>query len=289
MAMKYVLPKELVITALVTVFLLSMSLIVTGSERYAVRDATAVGEGPESIPPPVPNGNNALLFDGIDDCVEIPEIGAIRSGPSEPLTVEFWFFVPSRPSNWHKVLSKWGRGLGEDDEFVVSIRQNGTFGFADSGQTGLDSKTTFPTNLWCHLCCVWDSANQHHALYLNGERIPQSLQGGDPLRLTGEPIRIGTDGHGDHFFAGMIDEVRIWNVAREQGQIVRDMHRRLRGDEPGLKGYWNFDEGQGQIVHDLSQNSNRGKLGRLPFRDNSDPRWVASGVELLDSPSVSKR
>jgi len=261
---------------------LSGALMVIPGGQRAAGDVVVVREEQNYIKPPVPNGNNALQFDGVNDYVEIPEIAAIRTDEKEPLTVEFWVFIASRPVNWQKVVSKWGARGGDDDEFVVCLRQNGTFGFADTGRTGLDSMTTFPTNIWSHFCCVWDSANQKYTLYLNGERIPQSLKGGAALRLTGEPIRIGTDGHRNQCFCGIMDEVRFWSVARSQGEIKRDMYRKLKGDEPGLKGYWDFDEGQGQIVHDLSENGNRGRLGRLPFSDDCDPKWVASGLELIE-------
>jgi len=282
MKMEYKKRKVIAIVSFSMAVLLSGALVVIPGVQRAVGDVVVVREEQDYIQSPVPNGNNALQFDGVNDYAEIPEIAAIRTDEKEPLTVEFWVFIASRADNWQKVVSKWGARLGEDDEFVVCIRQNGTFGFADTGRTGLDSLTTVPTNVWCHLCCVWDNANSHYALYLNGERIPQSLKGGSPLRLTGESIRLGTDGHRDHCFAGMIDEVRIWSCQRNRGEIIRDMYRKLRGDEQGLRGYWNFDEGQGQVVHDLSENGNRGRLGRLPFSDDCDPKWVASGLELIE-------
>lgn len=274
--------KRVEIVSFVMLVLMLIVLLVIANGRQATGVVEVVAEEQDYSQPPGANGNNALLFDGINDYVEIPEIAAIRCKDNEPLTVEFWMFVPSRPDNWQKVLSKWGARGGDDDEFVVCFRQNGTVGFANTGRTGLDSRTTLPTNVWCHFCCVWDGANGHYSIYVNGERVPQSLKGGAPLRLTGESIRIGTDGHRNQYFKGFIDEIRIWNVARNQGEITRDMWRQLKGDEQGLKGYWDFDEGQGQVVHDLSENANQGKLGRLPFPDDSDPKWVASGIELVD-------
>lgn len=289
MYVEYKKHKVIRVISFIIAVLLSMTVIVIPGVRRAVGDVVITGEELDHIQPPVPNGNNALQFDGVGDYVEIPEIAAIRTGEKEPLTVEFWVFIASRPDNWQKVVSKWGARGGDDDEFVVCLRQNGTFGVANTGRTGLDSMTTLPTNIWCHFSCVWDSVDQHYALYLNGERIPQSLKGGAALRLTGEPIRIGTDGHRNQCFCGIIDEVRFWSVARSQGEIKRDMYKKLKGDEPGLKGYWDFDEGQGQVVHDLSKSANNGKLGRLPFPDGSDPKWVASGVELVNSPRVDIR
>jgi hypothetical protein len=241
-----------------------------------------VAELTEVLPAAVPGGNNALFFDGVNDYLEIPEIAAIRTDKSEPLTVEFWVHIQSYGKTWYKVLSKWGARGGDDDEFVVSLRQDGTFGFANTGRTGLDSRTQVPVDLWCHLCCVWDGANGYYKLYVNGELVPQQLKGGAPLQLTGEPIRIGTDGHRNQCFKGMIDEVRLWNVVRTQEDVRATMNRKLLGDEPGLVGYWDFDEGEGQVVHDFSEKGNRGRLGRLPYPDDADPAWVASGVELFD-------
>jgi hypothetical protein len=263
----------LIVSAVVTV-------IVAG-QLVAGSGVTAETEQ-EWILPPVNNGNNALFFDGVNDYLEIPEIAAIRTRKEEPLTVEFWAFVSAHPNPWQKVLSKWGARGGDDDEFVFCFHPDGRAGFANTGSTGLSTRTQIPTNIWFHLCCVWDGANVYYKLYLNGEFIPQELDGGAPLRLTGEPIRIGTDGHRNQCFRGMIDEVRIWNIARAQGDIQTTMNRKLVGDEPGLVGYWDFDEGQGQVIFDFSGSGNRGRLGRLPFPDDADPRWVASGVELTN-------
>ena len=104
--------------------------------------STEIGE---ALAAPVQNGNNALFFDGVNDYLEIPEIAAVRTEKREPLTVEFWAFVPSYGDTWHKMLSKWGAGGGQDDEFVVCLRQDGTFGVADTGSTGLGSRTLFAT------------------------------------------------------------------------------------------------------------------------------------------------
>ena len=230
-------------------------------------------------------GYYALEFDGIDDCVEIPEIAALRTQGDRPLTVEFWMWVDSYPKPWRKMLSKWGSGGGQDDEFVFSLRPNGTFGFANTGRTGLDSQIVIPLGQWCHLCCVWDSVKGRYSLYLNGESTFPSLKGGQPLQLTGETIRVGTDGHRTQCFRGKLDEIRIWDKALDEDQVTFYMNKRLTDDEPGLVGYWSFDEGRGQVVNDRSVKMNRGRLGYSPFTDKADPKWVVSEVPLEDYPS----
>lgn len=243
------------------------------------------GGGPEGAEieealPPVSGGNNALLFDGANDFVEIPENASIRLGQNDPLTVEFWVYLSSRAHDWIKLFTKWGRGLGEDDEFAICIYQNHTFGFANTGATGVGSNEPLPTDTWCHVAFVWNTGENDYRIYMNGEPVLTNPVNPAALRMTGEPLRIGTDGHHNQWFVGRIDEIRIWNVSRSAEEIERDMNRPLSGNEAGLVGYWNLDEGEGQIVRDRSGNGNNGRLGRLPQEDDSDPGWIASGVSL---------
>ena len=44
------------------------------------------------------------------------------------------------------------------------------------------------------------------------------------------------------YYAGDIDEVRVWHVARTEEQIANAASKTLIGAEPGLAGYWNFDD-----------------------------------------------
>ncbi len=45
-------------------------------------------------------------------------------------------------------------------------------------------------------------------------------------------------------FEGFIDEVRLWDAAREESDIVASKDRLLSGAESGLVGYWAMDDGK---------------------------------------------
>ncbi|MFQ6048629.1 MAG: LamG-like jellyroll fold domain-containing protein, partial [Phycisphaerae bacterium] len=151
----------------------------------------------------------------------------------------------------------------------------------------------------------------HHSAYLGSwHHAAGTFVGGDRIRLyiDGHLVaeELGAPASATHtadlyfaaglpstdpneFWQGTLDEIRIWNIARTEGEIRRDMHRTLSGSEPGLVGYWNFDEGSGQVAHDLSPFGNDGQLGKNgePGGDSGDPQWVAStapiyGVSDLD-------
>jgi ELWxxDGT repeat protein/VCBS repeat-containing protein len=53
-------------------------------------------------------------------------------------------------------------------------------------------------------------------------------------------------------FSGVIDEVRIWNVARSAAQIGATLNANLEGDEPGLAALWKFEESSGNAAEDAT-------------------------------------
>ncbi|MFN7348168.1 MAG: beta strand repeat-containing protein, partial [Dolichospermum sp.] len=61
-------------------------------------------------------------------------------------------------------------------------------------------------------------------------------------------------------FAGQIDDVRIWNVARTQTEIQANYNQQLVGNETGLAGYWNFNEPSGSTALDKTINGNNGNI-----------------------------
>ncbi|HSH16011.1 MAG TPA: LamG domain-containing protein, partial [Verrucomicrobiae bacterium] len=68
-------------------------------------------------------------------------------------------------------------------------------------------------------------------------------------------------------YAGRLDEVRVWNVARNGTEIAGDMNHSLSGTEPNLAAYWNFNEGRGITVQDATSHGHTGTI-------LGDPEWM---------------
>lgn len=74
-------------------------------------------------------------------------------------------------------------------------------------------------------------------------------------------------------FLGWIDEVRLWNIALTQGEIMRDYGRTLSGKEAGLCAYWRMDEDLESDFYDSSYenankyNENQGTLHNVTRSD----------------------
>ncbi len=59
---------------------------------------------------------------------------------------------------------------------------------------------------------------------------------------------------------GLIDEVRVWNVARSAAQIAANMSTQIPGSSPGMQGYWRFNG----APNDFSPNGNNLTLNNGP-------------------------
>jgi len=72
-------------------------------------------------------------------------------------------------------------------------------------------------------------------------------------------------------FAGLLDEVRIWERALSAEEILRNMHSQVER-APGLIGRWSLDEVEGIVFNDSTGNEHWGGVhdARLELWDVAD-------------------
>jgi subtilisin family serine protease len=96
------------------------------------------------------------------------------------------------------------------------------------------------------------------SFYVDGDFV-ENVAGGGPVQSATEEMVIGRRvGSAEPHWNGLIDEVRIWNVARSASDIRADHRRRLAGNEPGLVALWSLNEGSGTAVADAAGGDNNG-------------------------------
>ncbi len=95
-----------------------------------------------------------------------------------------------------------------------------------------------PANQLTHVAVVFDGAQRRH--YINGELAATFAEAG-PLTTSGSPMRIGSDSSWNVTPSGIIDEVRLWNVARTQSQLREKINVRITSAQAGLIGVWALD------------------------------------------------
>ena len=155
------------------------------------------------------------------------------------------------------------------------------FGLDPGGvHTALLSNMVIGLNQWYHVAATYDGS--YMRIYIDGVlensvAITGAIQGFDTDLHIGNWTTC-TDTRG---FKGIIDEARIWNVARTEQQLRETMYSELIGTETGLYAYYKFNENSGQTAFDSSPNSYDGYLGSVDGAiDGNDPAWVSSTAPI---------
>ena len=140
---------------------------------------------------------------------------------------------------------------------------------------------------WHHVAATYDGSSWH--LYLDGADAG-SLSVGKPANaatnaLTSIGSALTTGGTAAGFFAGSIDEVRVWNSARTLTQIQASKDSEITTPQTGLLGVWNLNDGSGTS---LADNSGNGKTGAAVGTPTWGPGFVPpAGNGAPDAPTVN--
>jgi hypothetical protein len=166
---------------------------------------------------------NALSFDGTNDLLTVGDTAVLRLTTN--LTLEAWV-RPTSVFSWRTVLIKERTGglayalYGSDDSSRPA-------GYVRLGtDVGIAGPTSIATNTWTHLALTYDGVTLR--LYVNGAQVrSQALTGS--IATSTSPLRIGGNNVWGEFFAGLIDEVRIYNRALSAAEIQSDMQTPVGG------------------------------------------------------------
>ena len=96
-------------------------------------------------------------------------------------------------------------------------------GYIDKSGTDYNAAgtTVLALNTWTHLATTYDGAALR--LYVNGVLAKSRTLSGSIIASTG-PLDIGSDAVWGEYFAGLIDDVRVYNRALSQTEIQTDMN-----------------------------------------------------------------
>jgi chitodextrinase len=160
---------------------------------------------------------NALLFNGSSSVVTVNDSSSLHLTNS--MTLEAWVNPSTVTSAWRDVIYK-----GNDNYFLegTSDRSSVPAGGGTFGSAGglVVASSSLVANTWAHLALTYDGAALR--LYVNGVQVSSVAQTGSILTST-NPLQIGGDNIFGQYFAGTIDEVRIYNMALSQAQVQSDM------------------------------------------------------------------
>ena len=186
---------------------------------------------------------NALAFTG--GYAQVPHAADLDA---VPLTITAWIKTTASPPLASGIVNKYvasslnGYSVHLENGRVFAWYFSGGAARVYPGGAGQDGGLV-NDGAWHHIAYTVDAAGGK--LYVDGVlKNSQAWEGTPAATTTAEPLRVGRY-PGSTDFAGQIDEVSLWNVARTQAQIQAGM---TAGTEPGLLAYYRFDESSGTAV-----------------------------------------
>jgi uncharacterized membrane protein len=222
----------------------------------------------------VPGSGNALSLDGNNDYIDLPD-GVWFEGD---FTIESWIYLRSYAS-WCRLFDFGG---GESSDNIVLAISNETSGkpalhiYNGDTYTGVDSSEQIPLNQWVHIAAT--ASGTVGKIYINGRLVGINHSMNQALNVERTNAYIGKSNWEANPTTNMIiDEFRIWSVARTESEIRQNMCQKLSGTETGLLAYYRFDHSSGTTLLDLSANQLNGTLTNM---DNSD--WTTSTAPIGD-------
>jgi hypothetical protein len=203
------------------------------------------------------------------------------------ITVEAWIkpsaFGPNHYSN--SIACKHSWSLNGEQGFVLRCGGSGQLSFTFCGVDTLGNTMSWqpivsPANVltlntWAHVAATFDGDSSK--LFVNGIKVASQYFRGTMKPNTSYPMRIGrlsdavqSDARA---FNGQIDEVRIWNIAKPQAEILAGYNRHISPTSNGLVGYWNFNIASGTTVPDQTSSGNTGTLNTVTLSTNVPFYW----------------
>jgi hypothetical protein len=191
----------------------------------------------------------------------------------------------------------YGFGLGGGSLFDEGTSRNIGFLLYNQNNAGYlltaDGRN-LSENKWHHIACVWDTSvgNQYMRIYINGILENQRIDlDAVPIRTNTADMVIGLRdvGSSEGQFFGAVDELRVWNEARDADDIRRDMCRTINpvAPEPEPSCYLRFDEAIDPLCIDISGNENIGVMNNAvrvcstaPIGDESEFDYGNDGYEV---------
>jgi len=168
---------------------------------------------------------SALLFDGADDYVQAPDINYTD------VTVEGWFKKGTginTQDNYYNIVNQ--KKDTADSGIILRVDKSGStyylLGAYENNNTtqvlGSATKSAVSNNVWYHGAVTYNATNNNYKLYLNGILVDSYTTTTDIPNVT-TAFKIGDVANSNNEeWNGVLDDVRIYNYARTQEQILQD-------------------------------------------------------------------
>jgi hypothetical protein len=210
-----------------------------------------------------------IALDGSDDYM----LSGTGYSGFKALTMEGWV-------NFNRLTGSYQFPIDSTPEATwrVGINSSGNLYFDAGSHADISTSTNVSRNTWHHIAVTAENSTSsyRYVAYLDGVNITSGTVPSLIQDIT--DLRFGTYNGATYPTDGKIDDMRIYDYARTQKQIVEDMNGgHPAGGSPVASqvGYWKFDEGYGGTAYNLGVGGSalNGNLGT----GSSVPAWTNDG------------
>ncbi len=161
------------------------------------------------------NHQSALSFDGVDDYVELPDLGLNGS-----ITLSFWVRF-SRNGYWERIVD-FANGAPDDNILLARSATSGDLAFEVFDNNDKYGRCTaedvIENGRWDHFTAIWTDGRQ--SIYKNGELVVQTDFSGAVPDVVRSFYYVGrSQWSQDAYFGGEMDEMRIYGRALSSYEI----------------------------------------------------------------------
>ncbi|MHC4520733.1 MAG: LamG domain-containing protein, partial [Planctomycetota bacterium] len=164
----------------------------------------------------------ALLFDGADDYVEVPNSDSLEMDAE--VSVSAWINWTDAGDGWLAILAN-GQQNGPWENYGLFVNRAGRFVYftlsLDGGHvTQQTPNDAIESGSWHHVAATWDGSAAR--VYVDGQMSLEQAQAGT-LVPPGLPLRIGHRNGSAHYYNGSIDEVAVLSHALTEQEVQEAM------------------------------------------------------------------
>ncbi len=213
--------------------------------------------------------DRGVTFDGVDDRLTLTSDVIV----SDDFTIEFWAKLDPGISNPDQPM---GNGIDQNINFFagrVRIYAPGTH-----GNDPIVANFVTPPDEWHHYTFVRE--NDELYLYIDGA-IDQTNTSSWISDFT--IALLGTTLTTTGYFAGELDEIRIWNLAKSASDILNSYDHSIDPQSTGLEAYWRFNQADGiQEIPDVTGNGYSAYMGTDTTTTSNDPVLTENSLMIID-------
>jgi len=228
------------------------------------------------------------------------------------MTVEMWIKPNLELGKRNYFAGKWGPTLDKSDVWHLYYDKNNRIVFelnhpnyelGDVDNTVAMSSPIDINGEWHHLAAVFDGSTNKALIYLDGELIAEEANSTYPITTLmqhGNNTQFGranemSNDNSHRTFRGVMDEIKLWNIALPQGEIICEKDKRRNGNENGLIAYFRCNENPGVFTTcDVTGNNKAILLSGLTTTQAKNDRpeyrpFVITSFQRIDTIKCARR